>query len=132
MTIDPTSALTSKQRKVYDAISAGTPPAEIARQLKISPSGVYGHMRNIRKTGVALPGYDGQLETPSQAPAATNGAAPDPLASLAAAIDHMQAERDANGAEVARLEERVQELVAQRTTLDERIEKYSAALGALS
>jgi Bacterial regulatory proteins, luxR family len=135
MTTTTTAALTPKQRQVYELLGAGTPPAEIARHLKISPSGVYGHMRNIRAAGVDLPGDDGQPPpAPPQPQAASNGSAAsdDPRAALTAAIDRTQAQREATDVEVQRAEQRIGELTAQRTALDERIERYNAALGALS
>lgn len=47
--------LTTKQRKVLDLLEAGANVKEVARQMKISEAGVYGHVRNLRKAGVTLP-----------------------------------------------------------------------------
>lgn len=50
------SNLSKKQQEVYDRLSAGQKPPEIAKVLKITTSGVYGHMRKMRAAGVELPG----------------------------------------------------------------------------
>lgn len=44
--IDPDS-LTPKQTIVYEALKRGKKPKTIARQMKITPAGVYGHMRAL-------------------------------------------------------------------------------------
>jgi DNA-binding CsgD family transcriptional regulator len=47
--------LTPKQQQVFGLLDDGKKVPEIAKQMKISPSGVYGHMRRIRQLGVKLP-----------------------------------------------------------------------------
>lgn len=46
--IDPKS-LTPKQRVVYDELEKGKKAPEIAKKMKISPAGVYGHIRALSK-----------------------------------------------------------------------------------
>jgi predicted ArsR family transcriptional regulator len=114
-------AMTPKQQQVFDLLQEGVAPAEIATRLKISPSGVYGHIRNMRAQGIRVPVGDASEPTEALAPA--NGASR-PATALQAAID---ADR-----------ERVRTIDAQLATLqDERIEceaaieRYTAALRAL-
>lgn len=50
----PEKSLPKKQRRVYDLLTSGKTPAEVAKQMKISVNGVYGHMRRIESAGLDL------------------------------------------------------------------------------
>lgn len=49
--------LSPKQTRVLKALEAGKTPDRIARQMKISVNGIYGHMRRIEEHGVDLSKY---------------------------------------------------------------------------
>lgn len=51
---------TPKQQQVLDRLKKGQSVEQVAKAMKITTSGVYGHMRRMRNDGVKLPG-----ETPS-------------------------------------------------------------------
>lgn len=50
----PKVKVTSKQQTVLDGLKAGKSAKEIAKEMRISVNGVYGHIRRLRKLG-ALP-----------------------------------------------------------------------------
>ena len=110
-------SLTTKQRRAYDLLTGGKSPDEAAVKMGITRQGVYQHMKKIRKLGLSLPGDEPAQPTPPAEPAAppapvsSNGHAADPEAALRAAIEK-------NNAEIA--------------VLEERNEKYEAALAVLT
>lgn len=129
-----TQALTPKQRQVLDLLNRDVSPTEVARRLKISPSGVYGHMRNIRAAGVEIDNL--ALATGPAAPApepealtavstrATNGEA-DPAQALTSALE--------SGRErLTAIDAQIDALGTERSALAARLEKLDAALGALA
>jgi septal ring factor EnvC (AmiA/AmiB activator) len=140
MTATPTPALTPKQQKVFELLGAGTPPAEIAKRLKISPSGVYGHMRNMRAAGAQLPGeVVRSLTPPPSAAVLTNGATTtatavtaDPAQSLKDAIDRDQERAEQISSQISELQQRIDELGNERDVLQARTQKYNAAISALA
>lgn len=67
--------LTPKQSQVYDLLVAGEKPSAVAKRMKISQSGVYGHIRKIREAGFAIPSEQIGTSEPSETPAPTNGVA---------------------------------------------------------
>jgi hypothetical protein len=48
--------LTAKQAEVFKLLAGGMKPSDVAKKMKISSSGVYGHIRKMRAHGVAIPG----------------------------------------------------------------------------
>ena len=48
--------LTPKQAQVFSLLSEGQKVSAIAKKMKITPSGVYGHIRKMREIGVVMPG----------------------------------------------------------------------------
>lgn len=50
-------ALPPKQRRVYSLLVKGKKPDQIAKTLKISVNGVYGHMRRIEEHGIDVSKY---------------------------------------------------------------------------
>lgn len=133
MTTHTPPALTPKQQKVADLVSAEVPVAEIAKRLKISTSGVYGHIRNIRALGVELDAADG--ETPVAAPppvALANGAPGDPAAALQSAIHAGSRELAEIDSERDSLQARIAVLAQTRVDTEARLAKYQTALDALS
>lgn len=63
--------LPKKQRRVYDLLVKGMNANEVARRMKISPNGVYGHMRRIEEHGVDLSQYRSHNGSSKNAPRAT-------------------------------------------------------------
>lgn len=47
--------LAKKQRRVLDLLEKGKTPSQVAKTLKISVNGVYGHMRRIEAKGYQVP-----------------------------------------------------------------------------
>lgn len=144
MTTTATQALTPKQTQVLDLLKRGTAPAEIAKRLKISPSGVYGHMRNIRQAGYEIPesgnGPD-PASAPTQLPPQTTlvdqDLTPptpvlDPAQALQAAIAEGKRRTEAIDVEVSDLHEQCAALEAEQELVAARTEKFSQALSALA
>lgn len=65
-----THTLTPKQTQVIDLLKRGRSVAQIAKTMKISESGVYGHIRRLKEAGVDVPG---------QASANAGAASPPPV-----------------------------------------------------
>lgn len=53
------SSLTPKQRTVLTSLKRGKSPGDIAEKMKITPAGVYGHIRAIRAAADHGKGADG-------------------------------------------------------------------------
>jgi transposase len=132
------AALTPRQQQVYDLIVKGVPVADVAKRLKISRSGVHGHVRNIRAAGFDLP------EAASAAPrlVATSGVA-DPAEAIrqaiAAFVQAIAADRR-RSVEIdeqisvlnAESDEQISVLNAESERLQARVAQYEAALAALN
>jgi hypothetical protein len=141
MTTTSASALTPKQQHVFNLISEGVTPAAIAKQMKISPSGVYGHMRHIRQAGVTLPIGSSQEAAPPQAtstPAFTssntshaNGTV-EPSEALGAAVSQGEARVEEIDDELVGLRAQIDGLETERSSTEERIAKFKGALAALA
>jgi DNA-binding CsgD family transcriptional regulator len=69
------TALSAKQDKVVDLLVKGRSVKQIARTMKIKPSGVYGHIRRLRELGVIVDS-NGTPAEPSQVEG--NGVIPTP------------------------------------------------------
>lgn len=144
--------LTAKQQEVIKHLRDGKDVAWIAKRFGITGSGVYGHMRNIRKAGITLPGETmngGTPPAPSKpAPAASKPAAEaapqspavpsptvevgDPAATLRAAIEQSNARAQAVAEEIASLNAHADALRQEGESLSVKREKYEAALKALA
>lgn len=141
-----TASLTPKQQQVYDGLASRKTITAIAKKMGITTTGVYGHMRNIRKAGVQIPG--------EEVPAVRNGrrrAVPADLAAVAASSDLAPAVSSPDGPEaslklaingsedrvraideeIGQLEGRIAELRAERDGIEQQHQKYTAALTAL-
>lgn len=136
--------LTTMQTKVLRELEAKRSVKEISKKLKISPSGVYGHMRRIKEAGVTLPGQDRapQHATVKSAPPAIplpevrevssgNGVTPDPEQALRAALAVGTARVEAINTEVDQLNARINELGAERETVIATGMRHEKALAAV-
>lgn len=150
--------LTEKQKQVLDMLEAGAEVPAIAKKMKVTPSSVYNHIRNIRKAGYTIP-----AETIAEAP---NGAAPpaepesapasyqspltsfvidgqggsdrngttplDPEAALREAITSIDSRRAEIETEISALTVSIEGLRQETELLSTRRGKYDAALSALA
>jgi hypothetical protein len=137
--------LTKMQQKVLNELRKGHKAAAIAKTLKITPSGVYGHIRRMKEAGVELPGQNGSqhatvraaappavsLPTALREVARDNGVSPDPERALRAALSVGTARVEAINAEVEQLNERIGELGAERETVIATGMRHERALAAL-
>jgi hypothetical protein len=122
-------ALTPKQKQVLDLLEQGKKPPAIATKLKISRSGVYGHMRNLRKLGIGLPGerIDDHDLPPVAHPTANTNGLPDPLAALRAATELGTSRLEEIALEVEELRTRDNMLAAESVQVREQLERYTRA-----
>lgn len=138
--------LTPKQRQVYDALYQGRTVHQIAKRLKITPSGVYGHMRQIRKAGVSLadmgmPPEPEANEAHSDAPGepattTTNGDRPgqedEVQAYIANAVEQAQVKAEEHKERVERFAAQMREAEVQHAGALARLDKLQAARAALN
>lgn len=142
--------LTPKQQQVIDGLDRGEAPPAIAKKMRISASGVYGHIRNIRKLGVVIPGEslgtngDGPADPPapplvgdsSGAAAQPDGDAgspePEAEAFLEGKIKHAQTTVETLDKKHAELTASLAETEAAKAAALDRIAKLDAALQALA
>lgn len=127
--------LTPKQTQVYDLLVAGDKPSAVAKRMKISQSGVYGHIRKIREAGFTIPseqiGTSDAAETPAPA-AATNGASsietPEDVARVIKAAVITANERLAAITEQEKgISTRLEQLGVERQAIVARVEKLDKA-----
>lgn len=136
--------LTKMQEKVLKELQAGHKASAISKKLKISSSGVYGHIRRMREAGVELPSQaSSRHATVSAAPPAVslptalaeaardNGVAADPEKALRAALSFGTARVEAINAEVDQLNARISELGAEREAVVATGMRHEKALAAL-
>lgn len=141
---DPLGKLTPKPRQVYDLLTDGMKPPEIAKRMRITRSGVYGHMRQIRKLGITLPG-----ESLNGGAAATRPGATPPtpsgvnnLISVAGSIDPLTAIKTASlkaserraeiDQEVEQMSQRASQLKEERAGIEEQLGRYERAAHELT
>lgn len=138
--------LTPKQQQVIEALDRGEAPPAIAKKMKISASGVYGHIRNIRKLGIVIPGEslgsNGDGPTADAEPLIPPGGYTPSAEDEAPAVDaetflegevaRAQADLAKLGDDHAALTESLAQTAAKQTELVERIEKLDAARMALN
>lgn len=133
--------LTAKQAQVYDLLDRGETPPAIAKKLKISSSGVYGHMRNIREAGVTLPSErvaaNGDATNGDGPPADPphsfiDGAGQTPEQFLDVAISDAQGAMSEVTDVIASHEQAIEQARAEHARLVSRIEKLDAARQALA
>jgi DNA-binding Lrp family transcriptional regulator len=140
--------LTKMQEKVLKELQAGHKASAISKKLKISPSGVYGHIRRMKEAGVEIPGQDRSQHvavTRAAPPAMSlptalrevsssgNGVsvAPDPEKALRAALALGTARVEAINAEVDQLNARITELGAERENVIATGMRHEKALAAV-
>lgn len=68
--------LAKKQKRVLDLLTKGKSPGQVAKAMKISVNGVYGHMRRIEAKGYTVPRSGTPSPTRKRAKASTNGSGP--------------------------------------------------------
>lgn len=135
MTTAIAPALTPKQKQVRDLLAKGLAPAEVAKRLRISPSGVYGHIRNMRAAGIELPaettesnGASAEAPPPPAPVAPVPDGEPDPTLALREAIEYERTRVSAIAEEIAEHETEIAALRDEHETRSARAEKYQAAL----
>lgn len=105
-----TESLTPKQATVYRALLKGKTVQQIARQMKITPAGVYGHIRALKAAEAGTNG-NSDANDGSKASAASNGSSAPVLAPGAyeAAVEtvtrSLQAEQESLSQSEARISE---------------------------
>jgi hypothetical protein len=126
--------LTPKQRQVYDLTIAGKTPAEIAKRMKIGPTGVYGHLRKMRQLGID-PTIVAALSDDEPEPdplANSNGRAPSAEEFLANALTEAQNAQLEVGEYIKQRRAEIEQAEAESARLSERISKLGAAAKALA
>lgn len=125
-----TDELTAKQRRVYALLEEGHKPAEIAKRMKITRSGVYGHIRHIRRAGVVLPEErpftNGEVASPN-GEVAVDGVEE----MLSVAIASSKAEYDALGERLNEALAGVEECQERQAEAGEQLARYQQALNIL-
>lgn len=137
-----------KQQQVLGLIAEGQKPKDIAKRMKISVNGVYGHMRKLKAKGLltedgqitdSLDGVAAKATAKAKVKAATNGGTHggtvDQVRSIVEGtiktIENRQGEASTRqkeiSVEIARLREEDDALAHEQDTLD----KQKAALGAV-
>lgn len=120
--------LTKKQQQVFKLLGEGMDPQEIAKKMRVSRSAVYGHIARLKEKGVSVPQHEGGAGTTNGRSA--NGDAPSASAARPFDVD------DGFAADIAEVEERTRaaiedidgraqqrlaEIQAERTTLQDRL-----------
>ena len=127
--------LAKKQKRVLDLLNKGKTPAQVAKTMKISVNGIYGHMRRIEAKGYEVPRKGGPAR-PSKAKASTNGSGPvgaidAEIAKLSKTIEKRQQEIAQETLEIKgqtkALEERTDALLAETNALEQRQKALAAA-----
>lgn len=141
MTTTTEPRLTPKQQEVLAMLHKGMKPQEIAKKLKITNSGVYGHMRQMRKAGVQLPGE--QLADSRVSPNGTANTPREPVEphgfdADAGAVDALEVALKSCKDSIAAIDAEIEQLDARRAELakakqrdEDAAEHYTAALVAL-
>jgi transposase len=139
------ATLTPKQEQVLALLGQDKTVQQIAKKLKISPSGVYGHMRRMREAGIEIPGDSnsgrGAQVTPlaevlsngDSSGSVTFGSTPDVTVRefIESAIGTEKARLEIMNEETDKILTRKAELDAEKTRTVGEIEKYDRALEAL-
>lgn len=132
-----TNTLTPKQEEVLSLLADGVKPPAIAKKLKISTSGVYGHMRNMRRAGVTLPTEDlsalgAQDHEAKVAASADNGRPPTPEEFIAEALHNVQEQVREREALIKDAEGVIERTRGEIHNLVVRVEKLDKAQQALA
>lgn len=112
---------TAKQAKVLGYVKEGKTPAEIAKRLRITTNGVYGHIRKLKAKGL--------IDGGDPAPASSNGS--HPTASLEEVHLILAKAKDTAAARVEAIQDRLTAIKATAEELAnerEGLEKEAAAL----
>jgi DNA-binding CsgD family transcriptional regulator len=139
------TTITPKQKEVLGLLGQGKTVDQIAKKLKITNSGVYGHIRRMKEAKIDVP------STPSAAPARASAPKPYPAAAAASngssvesdldidvegtvrrAIEQGRARLASISDEIAAHEESVSDLRNTQAGMAREIEHYDAALAALT
>lgn len=124
---------TPKQAQVLGLVKEGKTPKQIAKTMKISPNGVYAHLRKLRERGlIEIAPSDAAPEatsnghsadsTPEQIKALARQAADtadERVSQIEARLKQIAAETDELRSEGVDLEDEVAQLHAQRKLLDQ-------------
>jgi hypothetical protein len=121
--------LTPKQAQVFEGLQDGLTPPQIAKRMKISPNGVYGHIARIRDAGIKLPESAGKptrrdgvgaakaaVTRRKRAARSSNGSSP-VLVELSKGIGGLIEKADDRMAEI---DKEMDSIDAERNTLDSR------------
>ena len=125
--------ITPKQEQVLAALGKGRTVDQVAKSMKISKSGVYGHIRRMREMGVEVPGAS--AERPGQSALAhANGGARDVSVKefIESAIATEQAQLVVIKEEAATHRAKAEALEKQTSVTVDEIAKYDRALEALA
>ncbi len=139
------SKLTPKQRQVYDLILSGVKPPAVAKKLKITTSGVYGHLRKMRDVGIdpmveiaslatAIADADAQqpVEPPAVEVAESNGRVATAEEFLATAIADAEAQQTEVAQYIEQHRSEIEHAEQESERLTERVGKLHASLEALA
>lgn len=139
--MDEPVKLTKKQQQVLKGLREGKSPQEIAKTIKATRSAVYGHMSRMKEKGVELPEHEaagtsgnGRSANGGPSPSASASARPFDVAN-GFTLDLNEVEERTRVAieEIdARAHERLKDVQAERTTLQERVESLNEEEGQIN
>jgi len=132
-----TTGPTAKQQEVLAGLQAGKTVDDLAKQMKVTKSAIYGHMRLLRDAGIELP----EVHTGSSSPAPASGTTPTPRRSSARGGRRSSPAPAANGTSFSLdgvFSTVAQQIEAQRALLEQRfaaidgeVAQHQAAIEAL-